>query len=129
MEPYTSKFIITKGSKEIESAQSTVWIPGKSLLVVRGETHDFYLYLLPVWEGKVMMPYKAWWQHEGYCQDIGVEKLDGIYVIKCIAGDSPEFKEKQWYWSIDGKNIGNNYPDMMKVNFAIEGNTLYAFQR
>jgi hypothetical protein len=129
MEPYSSKFVITKESKKIESAKYTSWTPGRSFLVVRGETHDYYLYLLPIWEGKVMMPYKAWWQHEGYCQDIGVGKYDGTFVIKCSTAKYAEFLTKQWYWSIDGKNLGDDLPDMMKVYFAIDGNTLYAFQR
>jgi hypothetical protein len=129
MLPNTSRLIITKHSRRVVSDASTTWEPGGGLLVVRGEAEDFYLYLLPMWEGKVIMPWRSWWQHDGYCpgSDFGLQQHKSDRVILCSTHNYDEFLTKQWHWSIKGENLGDDPPDLMRVHFAKEGDALYAF--
>jgi len=129
MRPNTSRIIITKHSKKIKRQASTTWMPGSSLLVVRDDANNFYLYLLPIWEGKVIMPWRSWWQHEGYCADFGLTSHNGKFLIKCGTPNYAEFLTKQWYWDINGQNLGDDLPHLMSVHFIREGEKLYAYQR
>ncbi len=122
-----SKLIIMQESKKIESLSSTSWVSGKSLLVVRGDK-DYYLYRLPIWEGKVIMPWHFWGQHEGYCPDIQVGTYNGTKVIKCGTPNYSEFLTKQWYWSIVGKNLGNELPNLQSVHFIKSGDKIIAYE-
>ena len=129
LQPNTLKLIITQSSRKIESQSYSKWVPGSSLLVVRGEAEKYYLYRLPIWEGNVMMPWRVWGQHEGYCPDIQLGTFKDSFAIKCGTPNYAEFLTKQWYWSIDGQNLGDDLPDLMAVHFVKSANTLYAYQR
>jgi hypothetical protein len=84
--------------------------------------------MLPIWEGKVIMPWSVWGRHEGYCPDFGIGLHNGDYVLKCGTPNYAEFLTKQWYWSINGENLGEDLPDLIRVHFVKHGTTLYAYK-
>ena len=128
--PNSSRLFQIRKSKKVEEPTSTSWYSGLALFVVRDNSGKFYLYSLPTWEGKVIMPYKQWGQHDGYCPDLEVRisnKKEAI--IQCGSPDYAEFLTKQWYWSINGENLGEDLPDLVKVQFRVSSGVMYAFIR
>ena len=124
----SSRLFITSQSKKIESLHSTVWQSGNGLVVVYEKNKKFHLFWLPIWEGKVVMPSKAWGQHSGYCSDFGLHEKDGEHVLSCGTPNYVEYLTKQWYWKIDGTNLGEFLPNLMPVHFIKYGNSLYVYQ-
>ena len=90
-----------------------------------------FVYILPIWEGKVMMPYKQWGQHEGYCEKLIVDFSNSVgTTIGCIDSDWTEFLTKQWKWTIEGRNLGTDLPDLVKIGYRqMQENRLEVFYR
>ena len=129
--PGSSKlFRLNHSMKREKKDGSTAGYHGDALLLVKDKNAKVYLYYLPTWEGKVMMPYKHWWQHEGYCPELVAEFIAGKDpVIHCKSSDWAELLTKQWKWSIDGKNLGSDLPDLIAVGYKQQGDIIEAFYR
>ena len=129
--PGSSKlFRLNQSMKREKNDGSTIWYHGDALFLVKDKDSKIYLYYLPTWEGKVMMPYKHWWQHEGYCPDLVAEFIEGRdSIIHCKSSDGAEFLTRQWKWSIDGKNLGSDLPDLIAVSYKQQGNIIEAYYR
>jgi len=127
--PASSKLFQMKSNKKIQNADGSVtWQSGNALLVVKDASSTIYLYSVPTWEGKVMMPYRYWGQHEGYCPDLkAVFESEKEPIIKCTSSEWAEFLTKQWKWSLEGKNLGTDLPNMIKVGYRFNGKKLEAF--
>jgi hypothetical protein len=129
--PGSSKlFRLNHSMKRERKDGSTAGYHGAALLLVKDKDAKVYLYYLPMWEGEVMMPDKHWWQHEGYCQELVTDFMAGKDpVIHCKSSDRAEFLTKQWKWSIDGKNLGSNLPDLIAVGYKQQEDIIEAFYR
>lgn len=76
------------------------------------------------------MPFKHWGQHEGYCLDLGISiDVKNEITIKCGSPNYSEFLTKQWYWTMNGVNLGEDLPDLIKVKFRVSDDVMYAFMR
>ena len=130
MQPMSLKLVVLRESKKVENVSSTTYYSGDGLVVIRGNKSDYYLYWVPIWEGKIMMPYRRWGQHEGYCPKflLGGEN-QGAPIIFCENSEWAEFLTKQWKWSIEGKNLGEDLPDLVPVRFRISSGEMHAFMR
>jgi hypothetical protein len=123
-------FRLNHSMKREKKDGSTAGYHGDALLLVKDKDTKVYLYYLPTWEGKIMMPYKYWWQHEGYCPELVAEFTAGqIPVIHCKNPDGAGFLTKQWRWSIDGGNLGSDLPDLISVGYKQQGDLIEAFYR
>lgn len=129
--PGSSKLLRLSHSMKRERRDgSTAGYHGDALLLVKDKDARVYLYYLPTWEGKVMMPGKHWWQHEGYCPELVAEFIVGKDpVIHCKSFAGSELSSKQWKWSIEGINQGSDLPDLIAVGYKQQGDIIEAFYR
>ena len=123
------KYIITStSSKEEKHNGSTVYTPGSSWLVIRNDLGEFYVYRVPTWEEKVLMPRVYWSQFEGVCKKLEPELKNGKITkeskILCKDSDVNSYQQNIWKWTLEGKNISGQIPDMLVIPFKIELNEL-----
>ena len=121
------KVVRLKESRKVDTGTGTRWESGDALVIVKTKHPDFYVYWVPTWESRYPMPMKFWGQHEGYCDEYGLKKANGELVITCLSTEAPEFLYKEWIWSVDGKALGKQNPNLVKVNFRVQNEDLYAF--
>ena len=112
-----------------ESTQSTSYHSGKSWLVIRDDLGRFFVYWLPTWEGAIIMPRTVWGQMEGFCRDLGPPKGETTVtdqtLIQCNEPDETTmWFAEYWYWTLDGKNVSRELPDLTPIRSQIEGDVL-----
>lgn len=129
--PGSSKlFRLSRSMKRERKDGSSAGYHGDALLLVKDNEARVYLYYLPTWEGKVMMPDKHWWQHQGYCPELVAEFIVGKDpVIHCKNSSETELLTERWKWSIDGKNRGSQLPDLIAIGYRQQGDIIEAFYR
>jgi len=97
---------------------------GDALLLVRDLDSKFYLYYLPTYNGKIVMPLKWWGQYEGYCKRMSVNFGSLPTAIFCEeTQESMDWNSENWVWSVDGKNLSGELPDLIRVPY-LEGNKM-----
>lgn len=74
------------------------------------------------------MPYRAWGQQEGTCDKLRFgQTVFGENTVYCENTEWAKFLTKQWYWSFDGKNLGEDLPDLIPVKFRIVSGIMHAY--
>lgn len=112
-----------------ESSQSTTYHSGMSWLVIRDDLGQFFVYWLPMWEGAIIMPRTVWGQMEGLCRDLGLPKAVTTTteqtLIQCNEPDEAYmWFAEYWYWTLDGKNVSRELPDLTPIRSQVEGDEL-----
>ena len=83
----TYRVVIDSEGQRINGASSTSFRNGSGWLIIRDNESEFRVFWIPIWEGKVPMPWAIWGQHEGYCSDFGPDhssiKFNAGTVITC----------------------------------------------
>ena len=128
-EPNSYRLIRIEESRLERTSQSTRFHNGRSWLVIRENSGEFTVFGLPTWEESIPMPRDIWGQHEGFCFDLGPanteSKFDESTIIQCNDPDEDTaWFAEYWYWSIDGKNVSGELPDLSPVRTLVEGDVL-----
>lgn len=120
MAPGSGKLIVLQKSQRIETRRYTRFKTGQGFLVLKDHSGDYYLYWVPVWDDRILMPWRAWGQHEGTCDELQFGRTQsGESMLYCKNADWPEFLTRQWYWTFSGRNLGEELPDLTPVRFNI----------
>ena len=118
-------------SREVNNSDGSITFkPGTSLLVIRDADKEYYVYQLPTWEGKVMMPGPRYWYifGEGVCREFGPKPSDGIIhlntSITCLDNEPEGYFSQHWIWTLSGQNISKKLPNLITAKFFKEGHEL-----
>ena len=125
MQPYSSSLVMLQDSEKRETSNATEWVSGSAAIVIQLEKDNYSVFVLPTWEGSVVMPEKYWGQHGGYCKDF-VADFE-LSQMKCIAKEGWEaaYRSESWFWSFQGKNVTGDLPDLNEVEHSFQDSKLY----
>ena len=79
------------------------------LLIVAAPSGELSAFVLPLRDGKVMLPDLHWWRMGYICTDFRPESTDGTItngsIFECHDAQRSEWSRISWRWTIDGKNL------------------------
>lgn len=109
-------FFIERPSQKSNTSSSTVITTGIGYLILKESKNTLNVFRIPMYNGKVAMPYHFWGLFDGECSDFGVDYSDKNKIIKC-KDDNPFFKHQ---WSLSGKSLIEPFPDLIKTEYRYE---------
>ncbi len=74
---------------------------------------------VPVKNRAVAMPDIHWWRPMFPCKNFGISQDKAS--IACLDPDTPEWWQKHWRWTLDGKNIEQMVDDLERARGILEG--------
>lgn len=109
--PYIDISALSGGSYVVEKIGGKHYFED-SYLLLRDYDHQLYVYLLPIHDGKVLLPDIHWFRFGGLCEKFSPEiengKLKKGGIIKCHDKLDNNWWAHEWRWSYDGKNLGKS---------------------
>ncbi|WP_444930827.1 hypothetical protein ACJJIF_03325 [Microbulbifer sp. SSSA002] len=102
----------------------------ESVLIIKDWDGSIYSYMVPIEQGKVIMPDRWWGWGYFHCANFGPEmrvdnKIKKSGYIKCHDTDVSEWQREEWVWSYSGKSQKSWVESMYSPGHEINGNYLY----
>lgn len=96
-----------------------------SILIYKRNNNEVLAWVVPVKEGKVVMPDFHWWQYPAYlCSKFGPTMINGVVdeslPIQCHDTETPKWWRDKWQWGFNGKNLNRQVDNLRRINGTIE---------
>jgi hypothetical protein len=85
--------------------QGTGW----DVMLVRSREGQLFAWFVPVKEGKRRLPDGPWWKPGRACE---LKPDFDAGIIACSDADAPEWLRTRSRWTLDGRSLSNQTPDM-----------------
>lgn len=83
------------------------------IFFVRTSSEKLYAWYVPQRDGIKRLPDGHWWKHGYACNDLRPDFKQGI--IHCGDDGLPQWAALRYRWSLDGKSLSDQVPDMEPV--------------